>query len=255
LTRFTGFLPDPRRPVGALIGSAIRARRVGLDLPRSTSLLNWHRPQQQHANDCVLQSMRQMAYVWCGSRGLDIPNLSSYFGYWATRRHVWMRSEMMDRGSYPTSAIWAVKKFGLCTEKDWPSTRPLDAGTEPWSWSWMLGRKHRLDCRTIYDNGDNLILRIKDCLVKGYPVMLALRVDDAFTRDHVDGTDDERIAPPTNPTNMAHAVTAVGYEPGYIRIVNSWGITWRTRGTALLSNEYVKEALHVSYCKEVMLRA
>lgn len=144
-----------------------------------------------------------------------------------------------DSGATMAATVAALAANGQPVESAWPYS-PVAVAS--WSPPRILGPLHTrtmLPGLFAYDE-------ITTALAQARPVVLGLRITDAFFHPDVNGlvrfvtTDVER---------GGHAVLAVGYgkssteEPALL-IRNSWGQGWGLAGHAWLPRSYVERGLH-----------
>ena len=136
-------------------------------------------------------------------------------------------------------ALDSVRKYGACSAEIWPNTKKFYK--KPSKAAYANGLKgHEL---TKYYRVKNL-RQIKEALVKGYPVAIAMawvfRFIDGNTWILNDPTDDE-----IEDCTTGHAIIIVGYddEKKLFEIRNSWGEQWGNHGYAFITYDTMKRAI------------
>lgn len=191
---------------------------------------------QGQTNSCVWFATRQAAHVFLKNKD---PNsdvwLSALFGYYNTL--VAQGQGIVDRGCIPRIALQVLTSAGFCDEVDWPFDeaqvlkQPLpDAYTE------ANDQKLITDYYRIFSTGDDLVLQIKQALVKGYPVIYGSPVDAGY--ESYNGG--KILMPPQGPFLGSHMRCLVGYREDYAIEANSWGPTWGNNGLGYIGWDFIK---------------
>jgi Papain family cysteine protease len=135
----------------------------------------------------------------------------------------------------------AIKEDGQPPEPVWPylANVPTDIAL------WKPPAKAKPLYRRASARGSTSIVEVVQLLDKGAPVILTMKLSDAFYRPNADG-----VITSTEPPDpkRRHAVVAVGHGKNGIRRVilirNSWGPLWGIGGYAWLSEDYLAPRLY-----------
>lgn len=166
-------------------------------------------------------------------------DLSRLAVYYLARGLMYPPETGMDAGTYISHAFDAIRRFGVCEEKQWPydSKRVLDAP------SWMAMRRayvNKIDSfYRIVSHGPQ---RVEDVLLHlhaGNPVVFGTSVTPSF----YDTAADDVVGAVNGVVEGGHAMCVVGYLPNYkggvFVIENSWGDDFADGGFFYASPEYI----------------
>jgi len=137
----------------------------------------------------------------------------------------------VDGGTTPSSVLTAIETKGLVPYKDCPYN--VEAINEPIPVHAMkdaFDSQGALKYQTCLTADD-----IRRSLDRGFPVTIGVQVDEAF----------EDFGPGDAPWSFSgetlggHALCIVGYEPGFVWIVNSWGTSWGIGGFGKISDAMI----------------
>lgn len=142
-------------------------------------------------------------------------------------------SQKQDNGRYLRDALDALAKVGWPTADQWPD--------DDEHWNRHPGAEvHALafDHAKLFRPAYYRVLtanELKQANAAGHPVVVGSEVGQSFE-------DQDGVTPlpydPAEPALGGHAYLVVGYDPGGIRIWNSWGVSWANAGTGLLAWEW-----------------
>lgn len=172
------------------------------------------------------------------SRALPFVPLSPEFLYF----HAIQRTTPPDPGDGVTlSAIEsALKTDGQPIESDWPYLTPLPSPLSAWKPPTGLSV-----FRQTLSNKPNAVEDVINAVEADHPVVLCLRITQAFYNPDADGVVSHIK---NDPDTGYHAVVAIAL--GAIRsarlilVRNSWGEDWGLCGNGWLHSKYVSERLH-----------
>ena len=135
-----------------------------------------------------------------------------------------------DSGAFPRCALQAVSECGVVARGTWQDPTRL----------------RRPDWAALRASADRRVVRYarlwtaqdaRSALAAGHPVLVGIDCDESFL-DYSGGV----WAGMTGPAVGGHAVAAVGYRAGAIRIVNSWSTGWGEAGFGWLADSVINAA-------------
>ena len=238
-----GFIPEPENPkhwsfeqklMGAVPHSLVADSPTDIDL----SPYSFSRHNQKSTNSCAAQAIikaleikRVIKYGMMAHK--DLSTLSPYY---LAREQMYPSMIHSDTGTYISSVCDVVRKFGACSDLDWPFN-PAKVLDSP-SWTAMQGAYlHKISSfYKITATGEARLVSILECLGKGHPVVFGTRVGKDWFR-YVKG---QVLNPPLADYVGRHATVLVGYRDGLFLGENSWGANWGDNGFYQMTPEYVK---------------
>lgn len=152
-----------------------------------------------------------------------------------------------DLGANAMDGCLIAGTIGVCSESKMPYQ--LDAklnvigfGKKPSRGAMDDAKLHIFPkFKDVTENGP-LLATIQKCLSDGYPVLLAFILFKSFVSADVEKSGimsmpglDELAGKPMG----GHEVLVVGYEPGYLIVLNSWGQTWGQGGFFKMPWDYL----------------
>jgi C1A family cysteine protease len=165
---------------------------------------------------------------------VDLSRLAIYY----LARELMNPSEVLnDKGTYISLAADVLRRFGICTEADWPFD--LSKVTVPPSWRAM--RKayvHKITAwYKIKSSGANRVEDVIEALAAGYPVVYGTKVGSNWTKY----TGKDPIGLPSDVLG-GHATVLVGWDPARNLFIgeNSWG-NWGLNGFYELREEVISD--------------
>lgn len=232
-----GHKPNPPDPRDFRMGD----RLVGVaPLPDTVDFTNLvdHVRDQGQTNSCVGQALCRIAHVRAQIQGLS-PEFPSALAAYTMGREAEMPSDpetaLVDEGSIPRFVCQAMTKTGFVPESAWPLDPSKVNTVLPWD-VMQRGIDHKLGgYYALPDDGPSRPQAIRQALAEGYPVAVALLVDQAFEEFTGAGT----ISALSGPVKGGHDVPILGYRPGAFYILNSWGSTWGYGGGAWVSDNVI----------------
>lgn len=170
-------------------------------------------------------------YLIAAGQHIDTPatdenDLSRLFNYWNSRQALPTKYQEQDLGSTAREALRSSRNHGVCSEQVWPydtakwNDKPSDlayAGTR------SIGEYSRIE------NGVTATQQIKYALMKGWPVMLGMRVGEML-RTLQPGDVYPYKNTSTNKSIGGHEMLIVGYDGDDFIVENSWGSDWCDNG-------------------------
>ncbi len=209
------------RSVGRLLGARIHVR------PESIS----HRHLVDEVRDqgstgsCVGQAISNAVHLYGRFRAYGSAHPSAKGVYDVARLMVRPGEPLVDVGSYPSMAFAGVQLYGLASEERWPLTNenvneapPLDV--------FMAGASAKLSGWYRIPNGRSRVEDFEAALEDGHFPVFGMKVDDSFIQWHTEDT----WGGPTSEPRGGHMMTAIGYRPDAIQVLNSWGESWGSKG-------------------------
>ncbi|MEI7869732.1 MAG: C1 family peptidase [Candidatus Methylumidiphilus sp.] len=210
------------------------------------------RHNQGNTGSCVAQAVvkalenmeRQQI---CQQRGIkpsdlgenDHQNLSVLALYYLCREFMQPSQVTEDSGTYPSLACDCLRRFGVCTEEEWPFEPDKLLFKAP-SFTAMKGAFiHRLSAfYRITETGDDRVQSILDALRANHPVVYGTDIGDEW-QSYKKG---KVLKKPKNPEG-GHATHLVGWDDtqGVLIGENSWGTHWGDDGYYLLAPEVVAD--------------
>lgn len=229
----TGCIPDERDERDVVLEQVLGS--AATPLPRSHSLRQDIPVRRQVAEDCTGAAVAEgllTAYLY---RGEQCPVLSALHNYFLGRS-VW-GGEKRDEGSYLRTAMKALMRFGIASEKAWPESI-FRVQRSP-SWGAMRDGFDRRGLRRYYRIPSGDVQGVRRALAAGHPVVAGWRIDEAFTKP--DGPFDVDVI--TGPIIGGHAMLIDGYDAlDLFDLLNSWGPDWRDQGRVRVTAAFVARA-------------
>lgn len=140
-----------------------------------------------------------------------------------------------DKGMYVRAAFDAVRVLGVCPERMWPYEAAKVNWRPPVQATWYALR-HRIQAYyRIPDDPGSSLARLRQAVRGRHPVVFAVPVTEAFRTGS-----SFPIPPPRSGDEIYghHAIVAVGTVGDHVKIRNSWGSDWGTRGYGFLHQDW-----------------
>jgi hypothetical protein len=179
---------------------------------------------QGGVHSCVGQALARALHIVAGGKG----KYPSALGIYTIARMYRYTGPLTDGGSVPALGMYGMRDWGVCAEEDWYG----DINEEP-GWTSIK----RCSEYTAIVSHRVFLEDIRKNLAKDIPVCVSIVADQAF-QDHR-GT--KEIGDRKGPKIDNHFVCAVGYRPGAVLVVNSWGDGWGDGGFAWIADERLRE--------------
>ena len=143
----------------------------------------------------------------------------------------------IDEGASITDGIYCLKKYGICSEKEWPYNitnlfiKPYDICYE--------NAKNNFVIEAFYIEND--IYTIKYWLTKNEPISLGISIYSNFMNITASSTGNVDIPIETDEYLGGHAVIICGYDDitKKFTLRNSWGSHWGDNGYFYLPYDYI----------------
>ena len=210
-----------------------------IDLRPYMSPIEYQGQVKNCAANAIVGAYEYLAYLRFGYH----VDFSRLFLYYFSRKH-----DNLEVGSYISSNIQILKKFGVCTERTWPYRSSL-IKTQPSYQAYIEARNYRLQYwhKLTVD-----LYTMKHVLTQRYPFVFGLKLFKSFARVDRSGW----VAMPNLfieeelQSHGRHAMLCVGFsDRKQVFIVrNSWGHTWGDRGYCYIPYNYLANP---NYCFDV----
>ena len=242
IKRGTGFIPDrlqhvvEDREVRPLFDRAGVSRLVGVDQSFARSR-DWRHlidqvQDQSTTSSCVSQFVSSGVFLAGAAQNNPIPRPSALWAY-AVGRWSDQRDELVDNGCRPRDMLAALAIHGLISAERWPFA-VADVNVGPPIDADISAADALLTDWYAVAEGPDAPDQNRAALDKGHFPGIAIDVHEGFF-DYQGGIYDE----PEGELKGLHMVTCVGYRPGSILILNSWGDGWGDQGCCWLSDRFV----------------
>jgi hypothetical protein len=235
LTRGTGFIL-PTRPDQ---GQHAHAGRIRIGAARRPVAHAFGAPVtlSQIGQTCTGFALLQGVHNFLAARGIARELISPVFPYWYARRALVARDQdVVDTGADPFALVDAVHDFGACAWTDMPPPATRDGlNMPPQTVAIVAAQRLKLELVTIFDNVVDTSL---DYLAQDIPVLAALEVDKAFEQD----AGPALVGYPTGEIAGIHCMQLDAYDASGTDVQNSWGYSWRNRGRAKITYDYLARA-------------
>ena len=230
--RKLGYYPDEPDPRDIHLADLVLK---GMDLPRRVSLTerySFSSRDQGATNSCV-----GFAVSTAIRAALEIdrkvrPELSALFVYYVSRKEHQFGPLLLDGGTYLRTALKAVIRFGVPTERLHPAS--LGTSRAP-SWRALRDAHDYRGVRGYYRIAAGDVHGVRLALASGRPVVGGFLVGKSF----LDTNGPHRIVQQSAPFVGGHALVVSGYDGDDFEIVNSWGPSWRNGGRAFVSEAFM----------------
>jgi len=156
----------------------------------------------------------------------------------------------IDGGAFLRDGIYAIKKYGLCSELLWPYdvTKFKDKPTEN---CYRDAERRNIRNYRLISNVNQMM----DALNNNLPVAFGMSVYEGFL--YVDGLNPVVRIPYSNePSIGGHAMVLVGYDKNTERFIakNSFGKDWGEEGYCYIPFEYARKELYDCWVFDIELK-
>jgi len=243
LTNLFGFRREPENERSARhwdFRQTLGPKLTALTGDKASDMRQYSSPRhnQLNSSSCVgnsvvkaLEIKRIMKYG--DPAHVDLSRLAIYY---LARELMDPQETLNDKGTFISLAADALRRFGICTEADWPFD--ISKITSPPTWRAMRGAYvHKISAwYKIKSLGLDRVKDVIDALASGYPVVYGTEVGDNWLQYR--GKD-----PLGLPGDVlgGHATVLVGWNPSKNIFIgeNSWGIAWGIDGFYELREEVI----------------
>lgn len=204
---------------------------------------------QGATNSCVAQAMSTQALLFCRYRAQPVRRPSIKYGY-DVARLMGGGDALADTGSSPRLAYAGARRYGMVPAEIWPLTAENVNEPPPWH-VFQAASEMKLTGYYRIPTGFDAAHLARKALAIGAPVAFALHSTQAFE----DWTPSQEPYAGSESTPLgSHMVVAVGFRPGALLVLNSWGTSWGERGFCWLDDHFfcsenVKDRIVVTACE------
>lgn len=225
-------VPDARdKPLDALLGALASSAPPASASVRSLFVV----PKDQGGtSSCTGMAWPQAVRTDLLHRGVDCPELSGLFNYYAGRAET--GRQKIDRGSTLRAAAKAIIRFGCAAESAWPFVAAR-VNKQPTFAAFRSAHDLRgLKGYFQIDGGD--ANSVRRTIAAGHPVVGGWDIDRAFQQ-----ADGSKVIEATSGAIIGgHAIMLESYEAdGTFEILNSWGRSWAKEGRARVSESFISQ--------------
>jgi len=162
----------------------------------------------------------------------------------------WIESQggvVSDSGAFVEDGCQWVSSHGVCSESQWPYDIN-NVNVAPPSQCDQEAEKHKIGKYFRLTMDANLKSSIKQCILNGYPVLMAFGVYNSFFSTGSDGLCPmpnpehyEDYDDPVDPLEGGHEVAILGFDDSkkLFMVANSWGTSWGDQGFFYIPYAYV----------------
>jgi hypothetical protein len=185
----------------------------------------------------VCGAIRLMSSFWNNDQKVK-PGTPSIFYSYFYQRFLFNEVENESFGGPLEAAAYAAKYIGICSENKWPSTDTTKITEYPGPLTGASAYNHRIDNYYMIPNDVDLLDTIKLCITLGFPVCIAIVIDDKF----FDLGENGIVTIPTSSKGEVWAMYITEYDDannGYFTCVNSIGNYWGDAGVCYIPYKYL----------------
>ena len=237
-----GYVPGPLPPP-----ERVAPARV---LPAQHSLETWmvRIHNQGVSNSCVGQSLAAIMEITEAEHAPHQPHP------WFSSGYVWNQvNGGRDAGVTFQAACSVLQRQGNSRHKLFPYDGPelvREYHQQPDGHAHADAAHYRIAAWASIANGDRLTMKAE--IMAGLPLAVAAPVHDNYL--YAEGTTPPVIDEPVGRLHFRHVVTAVGYTPQGLLILNSWGPGWGHQGRGILTWKYLQTmAAEIIVCKRAWI--
>ncbi|CAF1200624.1 unnamed protein product [Rotaria sordida] len=214
-------------------------------LPNIIDLRSFLSPieEQYTAGSCVgnaLASILEYFYFYTTGQIKIFSRLFIYYNARMMEDKISQRNATeIDSGADIQYAIISLIEYGCCEEQYWPFYEHF-INIQP---NYKAYKNGQLYCLNEFSRLSNNINQLRQCLVQGYPFIMAIKIFSSFGSNH-----HGYISMPKKyekSSQYRHAIVCVGYihSKRVFIIRNSHGIDWGDHGYGYLPYEYVTDKI------------
>lgn len=146
-----------------------------------------------------------------------------------------------DSGTAISSAIWGIRKKGICRESVWPYADQLVA-IQPGAKAYAEASAHKILWDYQLDNTN--LNELKQCLAWGYPIVYGQTVYDSMMTQEVARSGYIPYPSDFSSPEGGHCMAIVGYSDAdkKFKIRNSWGTSWGQSGYGSIDYAYLTDS-------------
>ena len=190
------------------------------------------------------QGSRPTCLAFAGS---DAHSASRGSGTVFSAEHCFYEAHRMTRthpasGAQLPSMLKVIETIGQVIESEWPYLKQLPSNLSVWKPPSALLNFYRCDSSQL----PATLATVTQSVLDGHPVLITMRISDAFYTPAGNGVIDQRGTEQPDPQRR-HAVVAVGcgtwMSTDAILVRNSWGTGWGLQGYAWLTAAFLQPRL------------
>lgn len=232
--RGTGWLEDPFDPRAWDIDDLALASS---NLPEASSLEPYITKifDQRGTSSCVANALSAAIWIAEAQKGWLTEGPSRLFLYFLSRQM--HGDQLIDAGTYISTATHAARKFGAPDEKFWPFEKSRINRSPTWDAYFSGSVRRNLEYYQIFDPGSMRVEAVKAAIASGYPVLFGTKLEKSFFDNH--GSHVKYRPHEDNVRPGGHAMLIVGYDSNRFRVLNSWGDDWLDKGLCWFDESYI----------------
>lgn len=191
---------------------------------------------QGSLGSCTAQAVVGVAEYLTNKSQDTFTDLSRLFLYKVTRN---LQGYTGDTGSSIRACMHAVRTLGVCPEKYYPYNIE-DFDEEPPAMAYALASNYKsVNYYRLTDEGDDLVLTIKEQIAAGSPVVCGVKVFSSYFKSNGNVYYPESL---NAESSGWHAIILMGYDEAkkMFKFRNSWGSDWGVSGYGWISYDYFK---------------
>ena len=220
-------------------------------LPHSATLQKWCPPayNQEYLGSCTANAIAHTILITSSGATWPPPfEPSRMFIYWNELVKMGQTPPLEDTGADAADGCEIINRLGVCSEEKMPyivdpaTHEVLSFNMPPSPEAIAEAAQHCYPMFSNLTNNGPLLHSIKRAIVSRMPVMLAFEVFPSFESKEVEDTG--LMPMPSTDDFMhgvvgGHEVVVVGYQPGSLICLNSWGPRWGRGGAFLMPAAYL----------------
>lgn len=208
-------------------------------LPKAVDLRPWMSAVEDQGSlgSCTANAFAgNLEYIWARFKK-DLFQASRLFIYFNER--VLLNTVNEDSGAILRDGIKSLVQHGVCSETTVPYVEG-DFTVKPSDAAYAEGLPRRISKYLRVTD----LASVKQSLADGFPVVFGIPVYESFESDKVARTGTVPTPKKTEQMLGGHAMLVVGYDDKTkrVRVRNSWGSSWGSKGYCTLPYDYFAQA-------------
>jgi C1A family cysteine protease len=211
-------------------GAKMKPALVGAAAASDLRVFASPRHDQRRTSSCAAQAMIKALELlrikqWGIGAHVDLSRLACYF---LARELMDPPETDRDEGSYISMNAEALRRFGTCTEDQWPFDERLVLKSPPWRVMQSAYKNRIVGWTMISSSGSDRVDDVILALANGIPVAYGTKVGSDWLNY---GSNSEPLGLPSD-VKGRHATLLEGWDPakGVFLGENSWGTGWGSDG-------------------------